>query len=152
MVKRIELGAHYCCRFTGATSRALGDWGEVIATTYGRVVVNASYEAAGAYVLQTWFQTPGSRGEINGSASAVQCYTPDTVAPTMEQTLTAPERTSALARPHASVGRAYGALREIKRRYDPAGLFVCHHCVGSEDWDASGNCPAAAMMEEGQQE
>lgn len=34
----------------------------------------------------------------------------------------------------------YAALRAVKDAYDPQGLFVCHHCVGSEDWSADGNC------------
>eukprot|EP00041_Stephanoeca_diplocostata_P011296 m.184050 g.184050 ORF g.184050 m.184050 type:complete len:368 (+) comp18488_c0_seq16:1258-2361(+) len=34
----------------------------------------------------------------------------------------------------------YTKLLEIKRQYDPTGLFVCHHCVGSELWTADGNC------------
>ena len=37
----------------------------------------------------------------------------------------------------------YASLLAVKHKYDPAGLFVCHHCVGSEEWDPSGNCPAA---------
>lgn len=37
-------------------------------------------------------------------------------------------------------GENYGRLLEVKRRVDPSGLFVCHHCVGSEDWSADGNC------------
>ena len=38
----------------------------------------------------------------------------------------------------------YARLLDVKIKYDPAGLFVCHHCVGSERWDPSGNCPAQA--------
>jgi len=34
----------------------------------------------------------------------------------------------------------YARLYDIKQRYDPKGLFICHHCVGSEDWDATGTC------------
>ena len=29
-------------------------------------------------------------------------------------------------------GGNYDRLLRIKRQVDPAGLFVCHHCVGSE--------------------
>ena len=25
-------------------------------------------------------------------------------------------------------------MDELKQTYDPEGLFVCHHCVGSEEW------------------
>jgi FAD/FMN-containing dehydrogenase len=39
-------------------------------------------------------------------------------------------------------GSHYDHLKEIKNKYDPNHLFICHHCVGSEDWDASLNCPA----------
>lgn len=30
-------------------------------------------------------------------------------------------------------GRNYPRLLEIKKKYDPSSMFICHHCVGSED-------------------
>ena len=35
-------------------------------------------------------------------------------------------------------GANYARLKQIKRRYDPDGLFFVHHSVGSEDWSADG--------------
>jgi FAD/FMN-containing dehydrogenase len=39
-------------------------------------------------------------------------------------------------------GSHYDRLKQIKNKVDPHHLFICHHCVGSEDWDAALNCPA----------
>jgi FAD/FMN-containing dehydrogenase len=36
-------------------------------------------------------------------------------------------------------------LEAAKAKYDPQGLFVCHHCIGSESWDESGNCKVAEL-------
>jgi FAD/FMN-containing dehydrogenase len=35
-------------------------------------------------------------------------------------------------------GRNHARLADVKRRYDPDGLFFVHHGVGSEDWSADG--------------
>ncbi len=37
-------------------------------------------------------------------------------------------------------GENYQRLSQIKRKYDPDGLFFCHHCVGSEQWTKDGMC------------
>ena len=35
----------------------------------------------------------------------------------------------------------YERLLKVKQRVDPTGFFYCIQCVGSDAWDASGNCP-----------
>lgn len=40
----------------------------------------------------------------------------------------------------------YARLLSVKAAYDPDGLFVCHHCVGSEAWTPDGNCRVNATQ------
>jgi hypothetical protein len=35
-------------------------------------------------------------------------------------------------------GSNYAKLATVKKKYDPDGLFVVHHGVGSEEWSADG--------------
>lgn len=35
-------------------------------------------------------------------------------------------------------GEHYARLKQVKRRYDPYGLFFVHHSVGSEGWSPDG--------------
>jgi hypothetical protein len=44
-------------------------------------------------------------------------------------------------------GGNYQRLSEIKRKYDPEGLFYCHHCVGSEAWSSDGMCRVRAALQ-----
>merc|ERR1719266_1293693 len=34
----------------------------------------------------------------------------------------------------------YNRLQIIKKKWDNEGLFYCHNCVGSEEWEEGGMC------------
>ncbi|CAF3672644.1 unnamed protein product [Rotaria sordida] len=40
----------------------------------------------------------------------------------------------------------YKQLKNIKKKYDPLGLFVCKNCVGSDDWTSDLNCPKRRIL------
>lgn len=40
----------------------------------------------------------------------------------------------------AFFGSHYDRLKKIKNAVDPKHLFICHQCVGSDDWDESLKC------------
>ena len=40
-------------------------------------------------------------------------------------------------------GSNYGRLLEVKRRWDPKGVFIVRRGVGSEEWDEEGMCRGA---------
>jgi FAD/FMN-containing dehydrogenase len=46
---------------------------------------------------------------------------------------------------HVFWGENYARLLELKKKYDPDGLFFCHHCVGSEMWSSDGMCKKSAL-------
>lgn len=39
---------------------------------------------------------------------------------------------------HSYWGNNYARLADVKRKYDPSGLFFVHNGVGSEQWSADG--------------
>jgi len=43
----------------------------------------------------------------------------------------------------------YKKLLQVKATYDPSGLFICHHCVGSEFWTKESNLNCRATVTPG---
>jgi FAD/FMN-containing dehydrogenase len=72
------------------------------------------------------------RDRVNAAMTAMRTAAPDTGAYVNECDYFQPGWQTAFWGPH------YPRLLEIKRRYDPNGLFYVHHGVGSEDWTDDG--------------
>jgi hypothetical protein len=72
------------------------------------------------------------RSRVQAAMAALRAAAPDTGAYVNECDYFQPDWQTAFW------GSNYPRLLDIKRRYDPDGLFVVHHGVGSEDWSADG--------------
>jgi Berberine and berberine like len=69
---------------------------------------------------------------IGAAAAELRKVAPDTGASVAEGSFFEPEWQRAYWGPN------YAKLLAIKKKYDPDGLFVVHHGVGSEEWSADG--------------
>jgi FAD/FMN-containing dehydrogenase len=69
---------------------------------------------------------------VQASMTALRAAAPDTGAYVNECDYFQPDWQCAFWGPH------YARLLRIKRRYDPTGLFIGHHTVGSEGWSEDG--------------
>jgi hypothetical protein len=83
------------------------------------------------------------RARIQAAMTALRAAAPDTGAYVNECDYFQPDWQ------RASWGRNYPRLADIKRRYDPDGLFFVHHGVGSEAWSADGFTRVASPVREG---
>jgi len=72
------------------------------------------------------------RSRVQAAMASLRVAAPDTGAYVNECDYFEPDWQKAFWGPH------YPRLLQIKRRYDPDGLFFGHHCVGSEDWSGDG--------------
>jgi FAD/FMN-containing dehydrogenase len=78
------------------------------------------------------FAADARRARVQAAMAALRAPAPDTGAYVNECDYFQPNWQQAFW------GANYPRLLDIKRRYDPDGLFVVHHGVGSEDWSADG--------------
>lgn len=81
-------------------------------------------------------EAQAARARVDEAFSIVREATPGTGAYANEADYFEPDWQQSLW------GANYPRLRSIKEQVDPDGLFVCHHCVGSEKWSDDGFCPA----------
>jgi FAD/FMN-containing dehydrogenase len=78
------------------------------------------------------FAADARRAHVQAAMAALRAAAPDTGAYVNECDYFQPNWQQAFW------GSNYPRLVDIKRRYDPDGLFVVHHGVGSEDWSVDG--------------
>jgi len=71
-------------------------------------------------------------GRVQAAINALRVIAPATGAYFNECDYFQPDWQQAFWGPH------YPRLKEIKERYDPDGLFIVHHGVGSEGWSSDG--------------
>jgi FAD/FMN-containing dehydrogenase len=72
------------------------------------------------------------RARVQAAMTTLRAAAPDTGAYVNECDYFQPDWQKAFWGPH------YARLADVKRRYDPDGLFVVHHGVGSEGWSEEG--------------
>jgi FAD/FMN-containing dehydrogenase len=78
------------------------------------------------------FAADARRSRVQAAMAALRAAAPDTGSYVNECDYFQPDWQKAFWGPN------YARLADIKRRYDPDGLFVVHHGVGSEAWSADG--------------
>jgi FAD/FMN-containing dehydrogenase len=74
----------------------------------------------------------GKAGRIQAAMAALKTAAPDAGGYLSECDFFTPDWQA------SSWGKHWTRLRQVKQRYDPDGLFVVHHGVGSEAWSADG--------------
>jgi hypothetical protein len=112
---------------------------EVLARCRETSVNPVAYEAAALAILAAGtVETPDPKvgaeraARVTRATDILKSATPDSGAYANEADFFEPDWQRSFWGPH------YPRLLEIKRRYDPAGLFHCHHSVGSEGWSLDG--------------
>lgn len=71
-------------------------------------------------------EAQAARARVSAAMQIIRELTPGAGASSMKPITSSPPGNA------RSGGEHYDKLVQIKRKYDPDGLFVCHHCVGSE--------------------
>ena len=98
----------------------------------GQIIISSSWPDDASYSTQIEIQ----QAMTNILVPILAAVEPDMGAYTNEADLNEPQWQKVFW------GTNYPKLLEVKRKWDPHGLLRCNRCVGSERWDATGNCPA----------